>query len=82
MIDPRASHIDLLLTDVVLPDISGPEVAERLLARRPGLRILFMSGYAREAAEGRSSFATAGNFLPKPFTPDVLLEKVRDVLRG
>ena len=65
----------------MLPDLGGPEVAERLRAVRPDLPVLFMSGYARDAVEGRSLLQGRTNFLPKPFTPDRLLEKVREALR-
>jgi CheY-like chemotaxis protein len=57
-------------------------VAERLRAARPDLPVLFMSGYAREALDGRSLLDGRTSFLPKPFTPDQLLEKVRDTLNG
>jgi nitrogen-specific signal transduction histidine kinase/ActR/RegA family two-component response regulator len=72
--------IDLLLTDVVMPDLSGPEVARRVLERRPGIGVLFMSGYTDDAVlqHGVSSRDTA--FLQKPFTPIVLTAKVRAVL--
>ncbi|HTI43257.1 MAG TPA: ATP-binding protein [Vicinamibacterales bacterium] len=65
-------HIDLLLTDAVMPGMSGHQLAERLLAERPALRILIMSGYLHHG------FAQ----LHKPFAPDTLLRKVRQVLDG
>ncbi len=68
--------IDLLLTDVVMPGMSGPVLAERLVAARPGLKVLFMSGYSEEALlrDGVSVL------LPKPVTPAALTTKVREVL--
>ncbi len=65
--------IDLLLTDVVMPGMSGRELAALLAARRPGMRVVYMSGYAGDAA-------VHGSFLQKPFAPDTLARKVREVL--
>jgi two-component system cell cycle sensor histidine kinase/response regulator CckA len=72
-------RIDLVLTDVVMPVMSGTEMVERLRARRPDLRILFTSGYPGTAGVDRFLDADAG-FLQKPFTMDVLTQKVREVL--
>jgi DNA-binding NtrC family response regulator len=71
--------IHLLLTDVLLPNGSGPDLADRLASARPDMRILFMSGYADDALLTRARGA-AGEFLAKPFTPDVLSKRVRDLL--
>jgi CheY-like chemotaxis protein len=71
--------IDLLLTDVVMPRMSGPELAAELQRELPGLRVLFMSGYARDAFDGGALGADV-NFLAKPFTPDRLASRVRQVL--
>ena len=68
--------VHLLLTDVVLPGPSGPEVAEAVRARRPGCRVLFMSGYPEKLAAGLSGVP----FLPKPFSPEALARKIREVL--
>jgi PAS domain S-box-containing protein len=74
----QGQSIDLLLTDVVMPEMNGPALAQRLVAARPELRVLFISGYADVA-----SF-DAGNpnisFLGKPFQASVLAAKVREVL--
>jgi signal transduction histidine kinase len=75
----RGERIDLLISDVQLPEMSGPNLYQRALAIRPGLRVLFMSGFV----EGQSDLASGpAPFLPKPFTPSVLLDTVRALLDG
>jgi len=71
--------INLLLTDVVMPGISGRDLAEQLAPLRPEMRVLFMSGRMDDSmVQNVANFTTA--FIPKPFTPDALVGKVRDVL--
>ena len=72
--------IDLLLTDVVMPEVSGNELAERLGALAPAMRILFMSGYSDEAVVRHGELSAAAAFLEKPFTERALASKVREVL--
>ena len=72
--------IDLLLTDVVMPEVSGNELAERLGALAPDMRILFMSGYSDEAVVRHGELSAAAAFLEKPFTERALASKVREVL--
>ncbi|HEX3273263.1 MAG TPA: ATP-binding protein [Gemmatimonadales bacterium] len=75
-----ADPIDLLVTDMVMPGLGGTELAAQLLTRRPGLRVLFMTGYAPEAIESGGQLADAGGLLEKPFSAEDLARKVREVL--
>ncbi|MGH9719209.1 MAG: PAS domain S-box protein [Bryobacteraceae bacterium] len=72
--------IALLLTDVVMPEISGRELSERLHQDRPSMRVLFMSGYTDDAIVLQGALEAGIAFLQKPFTPDQLALKVRQVL--
>ncbi|MDB4991044.1 MAG: hybrid sensor histidine kinase/response regulator [Myxococcaceae bacterium] len=72
--------IDLLLTDVVMPMMTGAELAERVVIMRPGIKVLYMSGHAREALDSPQVREQGVEFLQKPFTRQSLLEKVHGVL--
>jgi DNA-binding NtrC family response regulator len=74
--------IHLLLTDVVMPQMSGPEVAEKIQIVRPGIKVLYMSGYPDHPVFEQGGISRDASFIPKPFTPNVLAKKVRDVLDG
>jgi signal transduction histidine kinase/CheY-like chemotaxis protein len=76
--EKNAHKIDMVLTDIVMPQMSGIELGRELAGRTPRLKILYMSGY-RDNALGSNGEAPRA-FLHKPFTPDVLLSKVREVL--
>jgi len=77
----HARRIDLLLTDVVLAgDLSGPQLAERLVAEKPSLRTVFATGYSKEVLGQQSALMTPLNVLNKPYTPRALLRAVKDAL--
>ncbi len=73
--------IDLLITDVVMPDVRGPELARRLVEQRPEMVTLFMSGYMDDAL-GENTFAlpVPVDFIQKPFSPSALAVRVREIL--
>jgi len=72
--------IDLVITDVVMPGLSGRETAERLRARRPDTRVIFVSGYTADALSDRDALRPGTRFLQKPFKPGDLTATVRSVL--
>lgn len=73
-------QIDALLTDVVMPELGGRELAAIILADRPDIPILFMSGYTETSALGKLGTARGHGFIGKPFTPEALLRQLREVL--
>lgn len=75
-----AGPIELLLTDVIMPDMTGKEVADQLMPQRPGMKVLYTSGYSGELIAHRGVLDAGVAYLPKPFTPSALAAKVREVL--
>ena len=78
--DEHKGAIDLVITDMFMPGLRGPEVVQRLAPKRPGLRALFMSGYADQDA--RTGVPAGANFLNKPFSGGELAAAVEAVLKG
>jgi signal transduction histidine kinase len=72
--------MQLLLTDVVLPGMSGPQLAHRVLSLKPGIRVLYQSGYSDAAIAQHGALESGAALLPKPFTANSLKRKVREVL--
>jgi CheY-like chemotaxis protein len=80
IVERHGGEIHLLLTDVVMPGMSGRELAEQMAARRAGIRILYMSGYPGDEAIHQGTLVRGNAFLQKPFSPDGLMRKVRETL--
>jgi CheY-like chemotaxis protein len=80
IVEQYAEPIHLLLTDVVMPHMSGKELAKRLITVHPEAKMLYMSGYADNAVFLHGVLEAGTFFLQKPFVPSTLLQKVREVL--
>jgi CheY-like chemotaxis protein len=76
----HAGPLDLLLTDVIMPGINGRELADRLCVQCPKLKVLFMTGYTDDAILRHGGLEPGTALLEKPFTPEILLRKVQEVL--
>ena len=78
----RVADVKLLFTDVVMPDINGKRLADEAVRRRPGLKVLFTTGYTANAVVHGGVLDQGVNFIVKPFTLDQIAAKVRAVLDG
>ena len=70
----------MILSDIVLPDIPGPQLMENVKLLRPGIRVLYMSGYAENKIVKTDMLKEGAYFIPKPFLPSELQKKIREVL--
>jgi CheY-like chemotaxis protein len=76
----HAGSIDVLLSDITMPGMTGQQLAEAVRAQRPDTRVLYMSGFANDAVQHHGFLAESVAFVSKPFTPDSLAEAVHNVL--
>jgi two-component system cell cycle sensor histidine kinase/response regulator CckA len=80
--ESHVAPIDLLITDVIMPDMNGLELANHLTGLRPETKVLFMSGYTDSAIVHQGVLDDGANFIQKPFSPEALASKVREVLEA
>ena len=80
-VSKRSSTIDLLLTDIIMPGISGRALAQKLCESRSQMKVIFMSGYTGQTIGVQSTFDPGTNFLQKPFKREGLARKVKEVLK-
>jgi CheY-like chemotaxis protein len=80
VVEREQGRLDLVVTDVVMPGMSGGSLGDQLAVTRPGLRVLYTSGYTDEDASRRGLLARGKPFLQKPFSPNDLAHRVREIL--
>ena len=80
LVEESGRQIDLVVTDLVMPEMGGKELAERLRAHRPGLKVLFMSGYTEKAVAAGGIMPPNTGFVEKPFTVEQLMRRLREIL--
>jgi DNA-binding NtrC family response regulator len=72
--------IDLLLSDVIMPGLNGADLAQRIVPKRPGIKVLYVSGFPHSVLSERDRSRPRMSFLAKPFSPEALAKKVRECL--
>jgi PAS domain S-box-containing protein len=82
MVESHHGPIDLMLTDVIMPGMTGKQTADRLKVLRPEMKVLYMSGHADEVIARRGKLDPGIDYIAKPFTPEALARKIRSVLGG
>ena len=82
MIESRGGDVDLVVSDVVMPEMDGPTLAKELRTRNPNLKIIFVSGYAEDAFEKNLPEGVHFDFLAKPFTLKQLVAAVKNTMSG
>jgi two-component system, cell cycle sensor histidine kinase and response regulator CckA len=80
MAEQYKGPLPLMITDVMMPGLSGPDLAKRLAPSRPETRVLYTSGYIDDVIVGPAVMGACGAFLEKPFSRDALVRKVRELL--
>jgi two-component system cell cycle sensor histidine kinase/response regulator CckA len=80
-LDSFIHNVDLIVSDVVMPEMSGPALIKEIKKIKPKIKVIFISGYAEEAFDEEFGMDRNFNFIPKPFSLKTLLEKVKEVLR-
>src|SRR5262249_14745388 len=75
----HSGRIDLMITDVVMPKLGGRELARKLVAMRPEMKVIFMSGYDSDAVSKHGVLQAGTDYLEKPFSVEILLRKVREI---
>ena len=80
--EKRGGEVDIVVSDVVMPEMDGPALMKELKKRKPDIKIIFVSGYAEEAFDKNLPDQAQFNFLPKPFTLKQLVRVVKETMAG